>query len=205
MLLFYAVPHRDTNPTAHRLLSRFGSLDGVFAAPTDELEKVDGVGSYVAAFLHFYGSVSEYAVAQREGGGVKTVLPQDYGRFFVDYFRDVSVPRTVLLLLDNASRVLDLVVLADAHFTSPRIDLRAMMAPAIQKRAAFVVLAHNHIGKSELPDPTDIELNAYYKGQLSASGVILYEHIIVSGERFARLMENTLGIAPQNETGGGSH
>ena len=206
MLLFYAVPHRDTNPTAHRLLSHFGSLDGVFSAPVNELEKVDGVGPYVAAFLRFYGSISEYAVAQRECVGVKIVLPEDYGRFFVDYFSDVRVSRTVLLLLDNASRVLDLVVLADAHFTSPLIGLRTLMEPAIQRRAAFVVLAHNHVGKSELPDPADIELNAYYKDQLSASGITLYEHIIVSGERYARLMETVLGIAsPQKQIGGGSY
>lgn len=28
LLLFYAVPRKDTNPIAHRLLDRFGSLSG---------------------------------------------------------------------------------------------------------------------------------------------------------------------------------
>ena len=30
MLLYYAIPRRDTNELAHRLLERFGSLQGVF-------------------------------------------------------------------------------------------------------------------------------------------------------------------------------
>ncbi|MBP5610265.1 MAG: hypothetical protein J6X72_02870 [Clostridia bacterium] len=35
LLLFYAVPYRDTNPTAHRLIERFGSLSGVLEAKKD--------------------------------------------------------------------------------------------------------------------------------------------------------------------------
>ena len=32
VLLYYAAPRGDTNPTAHALLSRFGTLDSVFRA-----------------------------------------------------------------------------------------------------------------------------------------------------------------------------
>ena len=32
MLLFYAIPQRDTNPIAHELLTRFGSFSAVFEA-----------------------------------------------------------------------------------------------------------------------------------------------------------------------------
>ena len=39
VLLYYAAPRGDTNPTAHALLSRFGTLDSVFSAPESELKK----------------------------------------------------------------------------------------------------------------------------------------------------------------------
>ena len=41
MLLYYAAPRGDTNPAAHALLKRFGTLDGVFSAPETELRKID--------------------------------------------------------------------------------------------------------------------------------------------------------------------
>ena len=44
LALFYAIPRRDTNETAHRLLEQFGSLDRVLTAPEQELEQVEGVG-----------------------------------------------------------------------------------------------------------------------------------------------------------------
>ena len=40
LLLFYAIPQRDTNPLAHRLLDHFGSLAQVLEAPVEELEKI---------------------------------------------------------------------------------------------------------------------------------------------------------------------
>ena len=44
LLLFYANPRSDTNPLAHELLDRFGSLAGVLDATPEELQKVKGIG-----------------------------------------------------------------------------------------------------------------------------------------------------------------
>lgn len=45
LLLYYAVPRRDTNPIAHALMDRFGSLNAVLSAPVEELERVPGMGA----------------------------------------------------------------------------------------------------------------------------------------------------------------
>lgn len=45
LLLFFALPRKDTNPIAHRLLKKFGSIAGVFNAPLSELQSVEGVGN----------------------------------------------------------------------------------------------------------------------------------------------------------------
>ena len=51
LLLYYAIPRQDTNPIAHRLLERFGSLAGVFSAPAYERQKVEGVGESAATLI----------------------------------------------------------------------------------------------------------------------------------------------------------
>ena len=40
MLLFYAIPRRDTNELAHRLLEHYGSLEAVFSAPAEDLMRM---------------------------------------------------------------------------------------------------------------------------------------------------------------------
>ena len=52
LILFYAIPQRNVNPLAHRLLDTFGSLHGVLDAPVEELQKVEGVGEYVPRCLN---------------------------------------------------------------------------------------------------------------------------------------------------------
>lgn len=51
MLLFCALPRRNTNPIAHHLILKFGSLDKVLDASPEELQTVPGIGPKAAALL----------------------------------------------------------------------------------------------------------------------------------------------------------
>ena len=48
LFLFDTIRRADTNPIAHRLLDRFGSLNGVFSADYGELLRIKGVGPVTA-------------------------------------------------------------------------------------------------------------------------------------------------------------
>ena len=58
LLLFYALPRRDTNVVAHKLLDTFGSLNGVLEADIAMLESVEGVGHSAALYLRLIGEVA---------------------------------------------------------------------------------------------------------------------------------------------------
>ncbi len=51
MVLFLALPRRDTKPLARALLARFGSFAGTIAAPASEIVSVDGLGEAGVAAL----------------------------------------------------------------------------------------------------------------------------------------------------------
>ena len=51
LLLFYSVPQKDTNETAHLLIERFGSLRGVLDAPFEELCRVPGIKEHSATLI----------------------------------------------------------------------------------------------------------------------------------------------------------
>lgn len=61
LALFYAIPRQDTNETAHRLLKRFRSLQGVLQASPEELEQVEGVGAGAALLLRLMADISQRA------------------------------------------------------------------------------------------------------------------------------------------------
>ena len=70
LLLYYAIPRRDTNPIAHELMDRFGTLSGVLSAPVELLKQVDGVGESAAVLLRLAPLLAQkarLAEAEREG------------------------------------------------------------------------------------------------------------------------------------------
>ena len=59
-LLFYAVPKKDTNDTAHLLLDTFGgTFAKVLNADYKELVKVNGIGENAASLIKFVQMVSK--------------------------------------------------------------------------------------------------------------------------------------------------
>ena len=60
LLLFYAVPRRDTKPLARRLLDTFGSFSKVLEADMQALCRVDGVGESVATYIKLLHASSRY-------------------------------------------------------------------------------------------------------------------------------------------------
>ena len=54
MLLFTALPRRDTKPIARALLARFGSFADAIAAPMAALQEVEGMGEAGAAFARHH-------------------------------------------------------------------------------------------------------------------------------------------------------
>mgnify|MGYP001781201389 CR=1 FL=1 len=61
LLLYYAIPRRDTNPIAHRLMDRYGSLTAVLSAPAEDLKKVEGIGESAAVLLKVAGQIGRKA------------------------------------------------------------------------------------------------------------------------------------------------
>ena len=50
-MLYSSFKQCDTNPIAHRLIDRFGTLSGVFSASENELCEVEGVGRSTAQMI----------------------------------------------------------------------------------------------------------------------------------------------------------
>ena len=71
LLLFYAIPRRDVNPLAHRLVNRFGSLRGVLEASFSELAE-EGVSQSTAILIKLVGDINFRAkIADADGKQLK--------------------------------------------------------------------------------------------------------------------------------------
>ena len=67
LLLYYAIPQRDTNPIAHDLMKRFGSLQAVLAASADELMEVPYIKERAAVLIRLSSAMYQRALLSDEG------------------------------------------------------------------------------------------------------------------------------------------
>lgn len=102
MLLFPALPRRNTNPIAHHLLLKFGSLDKVLEASVEELQTVPGIGPKAAQRLTEIPALAHELeeVSHLTPDPIPLRKPRALERFMEERFPARAPGTLYLLLLD---------------------------------------------------------------------------------------------------------
>ena len=90
LVLFHVIPQQDTNPLAHKLIQRFGSLAGVFDASVEDLMSVEGIKESAATYLKMFPAVlcSVRAMSCFSTRGRFTAIPGSELSGTIIYFSD---------------------------------------------------------------------------------------------------------------------
>lgn len=185
-LLFYAIPYKDTNELAHRLLDRYRSLAGVCEAPIDELMREFGLTETAAVLLKFVPDLSRRYIDSRFSVGTEIEL-ETMG----DVMKPKFIGRTeevVVLALGNArGKLIFLDVVAKGSLNSTDVPIRRIVDIAIRHNAKSAFIAHNHPGGSLLPSGDDLEATRLIANTLASVGVKLIDHFIFADEHYVSL------------------
>ncbi|MDO4493785.1 MAG: DNA repair protein RadC [Clostridia bacterium] len=180
LLLTYAIPRRDVNALAHRLLRRFGSLAGVFGAPLAELASVEGLGESAAVFLSLGNELcSRLAVAPlKQNGAVVLSTTEDAARYALAGARGLVNERCAAILLDTKRRVVGETEIGTGTLVESGVYPRLAAEAALNAHAAFAVLCHNHPSGDPTPSDADRKATVAVQQALAAVGVTLLDHLV---------------------------
>ena len=185
MLLYYAVPYKDTNPIAKRLLMRFGSLDGVLTADPSELAEISGIGKRAAELIVTIGRMPEALCLASD---TDAVIHNDYdvaGARMVEYFKNSKTRGVAVLLLDNSMRERGIAtVYDDVHYGSGAVKAAPFINQALLAGASVVITAHNHPYGPAIASASDLETNKMIDQALEQVGIAVAEHYVVSGNKY---------------------
>ena len=190
LLLFYAIPQKDTNPIAHALLDRFGSLSQVLDAPLEALKKVPGISDHSASLLRLVTELARfYQVDSAQRTEVLTSLDA-CGRYLVPRFFGRKVETVFLLCLDAKCKVLCCREIGEGSVNAASISVRKVVEAALSANATTVVLAHNHPSGVALPSADDVQPTRRIAAALSAVEVKLIDHIVVAEGDFISMVQS---------------
>jgi DNA repair protein RadC len=184
MLLYYVIPYKDTNPIAKRLLLAFGSLDGVFSAPTEELAKVDGIGDKCAEFLSLVGKIVAEDTSLKSRRTVRIFDNyHETGKFLVSYFEenDCSI---CMMMLDSSMRLIGVENIPAENFSSAAVKPRYFVGAALTSGASVAIIAHKRHSLLYFSEGS-LATDKLIRSELAKIGVTVAEHYVISGKDYS--------------------
>jgi DNA repair protein RadC len=190
LLLYYAIPRRDTNPVAHALMARYGSLSAVLSAPVEDLKKVEGIGESAAILLKLAAALPGRARLNDAEQVWAMTSSEVAGNYLLERFAGEQNEVIYQLCLDRKGKLLACRRLGEGGVSSAALDVRRLVENAILTQSSAVILAHNHPSGIALPSGDDYSATERVKAALATVGVELTDHIIVADGDFVSMADS---------------
>ncbi len=183
LLLFHAIPRIDTNPIAHKLIDRFGSLSAVLEADPKDLASIDGMGTNASVFLSMIPQVTRRYFRDRVTHTRKLLTSSEAA---AEYLLPLMAGRAeevfYVICLDSSLRVLYPALISEGTVKDALVHSRHVVEAAVRHRASSVILVHNHPGGNAKPSTHDHKLTRKLVQALGHIDIQVSDHIIVAGE-----------------------
>ena len=190
LLLFYARARVDTNPLAHELLDRFGSLKGVLEARPEQLMTVPEIGPEAAALISMVVPLTRVWHRCAMESPVRIGNSREAESYCLSILAGERTERFYVVSLNAQCKVLGRRKISEGSLSEVSAYPRMVMETALNYNAHSVLLCHNHPGGTLSPSREDLDATEAASAALNTIGVKLLDHLIVAGEDYYSLREN---------------
>lgn len=185
LLLFYAIPRRDTNEIAHLLLRRYGSFSGVLDADPVDLARTEGIGQTAATLLALLPSLTRrYSLDRARQGRYPLTTSERAAEFIVPFMAGRTEEVFCVVCLDTQCRVIVPALVVEGLPDRAHIEPRQAVEVALRHKAHSVILAHNHPTGRAKPTTADHRATQALVSAFEAIGMPVRDHVIVAGEEW---------------------
>jgi DNA repair protein RadC len=185
MILFRAVPRRDTKPLAKAVLARFGSFAEALNAPEELLREVPGLGEAAITEIKL---VRAAALRLMRGEVLERPVLASWSQV-LDYCRASmgfeAKEQFRILFLDKRNQIIADEVQQKGTVDHTPVYVREVVKRALELSATAIVLVHNHPSGDPTPSRADIEMTKQIAASAKNLGIVVHDHIIVGRQGHA--------------------
>ncbi len=167
---------------AETLLSRFGNLTNLAQASFDELTQISGIGKSRAKAIKSAFLLAQRLSRESYADAPTLDTPERAAELLRESNRLLTVEHLQVVLLNTRRRLISVHPVSQGTLDTLLVRVAEVFLPAIQKRAAALILAHNHPSGDPTPSEADIRItrDLIRAGQLLKIEVL--DHVIL-GQR----------------------
>lgn len=190
LILFYAIPRKNTNDIAHKLLEKFGSIDKIFDAPIKVLQEVDGIGESAAIFIKSISSLIRIYLERKYSDSNNCLSLPNLNDKLMLKFTSRLEEVVAIALVDAKGKLIYDGIVNKGSVSAVEIYARKIIELIVLYNASGVMLAHNHPSGFALPSSDDIETTKKLSDIFKSMKVELLDHIIVADGDYISLRES---------------
>jgi DNA repair protein RadC len=97
-----------------------------------------------------------------------------------------------VLFLNRANRVIGISCISKGGLDGTVVDIRIILQTALKANCSSVMLSHNHPSGSQKPSQADISITQKLKEGCKAVGLLLLDHLIITGEGYMSFADEGL-------------
>ena len=185
MLLFNAIPQRDTKPLAKELIAKFGGLSEVLNAEEARLREIKGVKDRAVVELRL---AREAGLRLSQSNMKKKDVIGSWAAL-LDYCAKAMAHNPVeqfrILFLDRKNHLIADEVQQKGTVDHTPVYPREVVKRALDLNASALILVHNHPSGDPTPSNADIEMTKRIVETAKPLGTEVHDHLVVGKGRHA--------------------
>ena len=180
MILFYAIPRRDTNDTAKNLLNHFGSLINVFEASIEKLENF-GLSKNVCTYIKMTGDLCKRYHHDKTKSTMSKIADTNLTDIFAPIFENSdNCKKVAVALFDELGRQIDIFTVYEGDFSQTDSYIKKVMELSLIHHAWSIVFAFGNDENIPMPSARDINTLYILKYKMANLNMKLIDCIIFS-------------------------
>lgn len=191
-LLFYAIPMKDTNELAHKILNEYGSIDNLFEASPKEISENCGVSENVAVLLSLVPQLARRYMLSRFKDKPLLDTVEKAGAYCIALFVGSVIEKMYVICLNNRMLLTGVQLVGEGTIDEMHFYAREIVKAIMQYKAVYVLLAHNHPSGMLAASANDIKATSAIIKALEHINVKVLDHIIVGGLDFYSFSQKRL-------------
>ena len=168
-----------------KILSDFhNNLNELGKASIEELCRYKGIGSAKAISILAASELGKRRKEESVKERITILSSKDVYDCFYPMMCDLATEECWVLLLNQASKIIDKVKISAGGLSATAVDVRCILREALLKRASAIVLCHNHPSGNIRPSKEDDLLTKHVAQASGCMDIRLVDHVILTDGAF---------------------
>ena len=192
LLLTLGTPRKDCKQLAKEAIKKFKTLRGVLEAPSEELQKIDGIGKHNIFGLKLVQEVAREFLKEKILDKTICKSSKEIFDYLYHSMRDLKKEVFKVIFLNGKNHIIEIEDLFKGTLNTSIVYPREIMKKAIEYNAVSLIFVHNHPSGNPEPSQSDRNITKNLVNAGKVMQIKILDHVIIGDNKYYSFADDGL-------------